>query len=110
MSVRGDPVPAAPTMAEFRAFVAVAEELHFTKAARMLGIAPPSLSQTVRRLEDKLGAALFVRTPRTVALTATGAELLPRARGILVCVGEAQHAVNAGALAGTGYLPEVVPA
>ena len=76
----------------------------------MLGIAPPSLSQTVRRLEDKLGAALFVRTPRTVALTATGAELLPRARGILVCVGEAQHAVNAGALAGTGYLPEVVPA
>ena len=104
MSVRGDPVPAAPTMAEFRAFVAVAEELHFTKAARMLGIAPPSLSQTVRRLEDKLGAVLFVRTPRTVALTAAGAELLPRARDILVRVDEAQHAVNAGALTGSGRL------
>jgi len=91
-------------MAEFRAFVAVADELHFTRAARMLGIAPPSLSQTVRRLEDKLGAVLFVRTPRTVALTAAGAELLPRARDILVRVDEAQHAVNGGALAGTGRL------
>ncbi|MGE0025971.1 MAG: LysR family transcriptional regulator [Thermoleophilia bacterium] len=104
MSTRGDPVPVAPTMAEFRAFVAVADELHFTNAARMLGIAPPSLSQTVRRLEDKLGAVLFVRTPRTVALTAAGAELLPRARDILVRVDEAQHAVNAGALNGTGRL------
>lgn len=104
MSTRGDPVPVAPTMAEFRAFVAVADELHFTNAARMLGIAPPSLSQTVRRLEDKLGAVLFVRTPRTVALTAAGSELLPRARDILVRVDEAQLAVNAGALAGTGRL------
>jgi DNA-binding transcriptional LysR family regulator len=104
VSVRGDPVPVAPTMAEFRAFVAVADELHFTNAARMLGIAPPSLSQTVRRLEDKLGAVLFVRTPRTVALTAAGSELLPRARDILVRVDEAQLAVNAGALAGAGRL------
>ncbi|HET6691963.1 MAG TPA: LysR substrate-binding domain-containing protein [Miltoncostaeaceae bacterium] len=91
-------------MAEFRAFVAVADALHFTKAARMLGIAPPSLSQTVRRLEDKLGAVLFVRTPRTVALTAAGAELLPRARDILVRVDDAQNAVNAGVLADTGRL------
>jgi DNA-binding transcriptional LysR family regulator len=91
-------------MAEFRAFVAVADELHFTKAARALGIAPPSLSQTVRRLEDKLGAVLFVRTPRTVTLTAAGAELLPRARDILVRVDEAQHAVNAGALEDGGRL------
>lgn len=104
MSGRGDPVPVAPTMAEFRAFVAVADELHFTNAARQLGVAPPSLSQTVRRLEDKLGAVLFVRTPRTVALTAAGAELLPRARDILVRVDEAQQAVNAGALAGAGRL------
>jgi len=104
VATRGDPVPVAPTMAEFRAFIAVAEELHFTKAAQMLGIAPPSLSQTVRRLEDKLGAVLFVRTPRTVALTAAGSELVPRARDILVRVDEARSAVNAGALAGAGRL------
>jgi DNA-binding transcriptional LysR family regulator len=91
-------------MAELRAFVAVAEELHFTKAARMLGIAPPSLSQTVRRLEDKLGAVLFVRTPRTVALTAAGAKLLPRARDILARVDEARQAVTAGAHAAGGRL------
>jgi DNA-binding transcriptional LysR family regulator len=91
-------------MAELRAFVAVADELHFARAARLLGIAPPSLSQTVRRLEDKLGAVLLVRTPRTVALTAAGAELLPRARDILARVGEAQAAVSAEAPAATGRL------
>ena len=104
MPGRGDPAPAAPTMGELRAFVAVADELHFTRAARMLGIAPPSLSQTVRRLEDKLGAVLLVRTPRTVALTAAGAELLPRARDILLRVDEAQQAVSAGVRAGEGRL------
>jgi DNA-binding transcriptional LysR family regulator len=104
VAVRGGPLPAAPTMAEFRAFVTVADELHFARAAAQLGMAPPSLSQSIRRLEDKLGAVLFVRTPRTVALTEAGAELLPRARDILVRVDEAQTAVVAGARSGGGTI------
>ena len=104
MQVAGFADPAAPTLTEFRAFVAVADELHFSRAAAQLGVAPPSLSQSIRRLEDKLGAVLFVRTPRSVALTDAGGQLLPRARDILVRVDDAQTAVNAEARAARGSL------
>lgn len=83
-----------PTVAELRAFVAVAEELHFRRAAARLGMAPPPLSQTIRRLEDKVGSVLLERTPRTVRLTEAGEELLPRARDILQRMAEAQLAVR----------------
>jgi DNA-binding transcriptional LysR family regulator len=83
-----------PTLGELRAFTVVADELHFARAARRLGIAPPSLSQTIRRLEDRLDAILLVRTPRTVELTEAGAELLPRARDILVRFDAAQAALH----------------
>ncbi|MFF2330760.1 MULTISPECIES: LysR family transcriptional regulator [unclassified Streptomyces] len=66
-----------------RAFVAVAEELHFTRASARLYIAQQALSRDVRRLERELGAELFVRTTRQVALTAEGERLLPYARRVL---------------------------
>ena len=66
-----------------RAFLAVAEELHFTRAAARLYVAQQALSRDVRRLERELGAELFVRTTRQVTLTADGERLLPLARRVL---------------------------
>ncbi|MGW3340906.1 LysR family transcriptional regulator [Streptomyces sp. NPDC001009] len=66
-----------------RAFVAVAEELHFTRAAARLHVAQQALSRDVRRLERELDAELFVRTTRQVTLTADGERLLPHARRVL---------------------------
>ncbi|MEV5551041.1 LysR family transcriptional regulator [Streptomyces sp. NPDC052309] len=66
-----------------RAFVTVAEELHFTRAAARLYVAQQALSRDVRRLERELGAELFVRTTRQVTLTADGERLLPYARRAL---------------------------
>ncbi|MFI6015521.1 LysR family transcriptional regulator [Streptomyces sp. NPDC051243] len=66
-----------------RAFLAVAHELHFTRAAARLYVAQQALSRDVRRLERELGAELFVRTTRQVTLTADGERLVPYARRAL---------------------------
>jgi DNA-binding transcriptional LysR family regulator len=73
----------APTLDELHAFVHLARELHFGRAARRLGVARSSLSESIRRLEDKLEAVLFERTSRRVRLTDAGARLLPRARNVM---------------------------
>jgi DNA-binding transcriptional LysR family regulator len=68
---------------DLRYFVAVAEELHFTRAAETLHISQPSLSKQIRQLERDLGFPLLRRDRRTVSLTAAGEAMLPRARELL---------------------------
>lgn len=74
-------------------FVAVAEHLHFGKAAEALSIGQPAVSQQVARLERTLGTALLDRTPRNVRLTDPGTRFLPRARAVLAAVEQATQAV-----------------
>src|SRR5437879_13813249 len=69
-----------------RDFVGVAEERHFTKAARGLRVAQPSVSRAIRGLEEELGTPLFHRMTGNVALTPAGETLLPWARRVLADV------------------------
>ncbi|MBW8484257.1 LysR family transcriptional regulator [Actinomadura parmotrematis] len=76
---------------QLRYFVAVAEELHFGRAAERLGMAQPPLSRAIREMERRLGVALLERTTRQVALTPAGAVLLRDARTALDAVAAAGH-------------------
>jgi DNA-binding transcriptional LysR family regulator len=81
---------------DLRYFVAVAEELSFTRAAgERLFVSQPALSKQIRQLEKSLRVPLFYRDRRTVRLTAAGEALLPRARSIIEQWDEAQRAVGA---------------
>lgn len=86
---------------QLRYFIAVAEELHFTRAAERLGIAPPSLTQQIQSLERMLGAVLFHRTKRTVELSDAGLLFLEEARTALRQV---ERAETVGRRAGRGEM------
>jgi DNA-binding transcriptional LysR family regulator len=89
---------------QLRYFVAVAEELHFGRAAARLHMTQPPLSQTIQALEELLGAALFLRTRRSVELTPAGQALLPEARRMLAHAAEMPELVRAAAAGESGRL------
>jgi DNA-binding transcriptional LysR family regulator len=87
-----------------RYFVAVAEELHFGRAARRVGIAQPPLSQQIKSLEAEIGVNLLVRTKRLVALTPAGEIFLSEARK---CLAQAEHAVRSAERAARGEIGQL---
>jgi DNA-binding transcriptional LysR family regulator len=81
-------------LGELNAFASVAEHRSFTRAAAQLGLALPTVSQTIRALEERLGVRLFNRTTRSVALTEAGARLLADVQPILAQLRDALENVN----------------
>ena len=68
---------------DLRYFVALADTRHFGKAAERSFVSQPTLSAQIKKLETYLGVQLIERQPRKVALTETGAKILPLARGVM---------------------------
>jgi DNA-binding transcriptional LysR family regulator len=100
---------------QLRYFVAVAEELHFRRAAERLYVAQPAVSEQVRKLEAELGVRLFDRTNRRVSMTDAGAALLEEGRRVLAQAEAAQLAARnaherGDAILRIGYPPDSLPA
>jgi len=92
---------------QLRYFVAVAEELHFTRAARRVKVAQPTLSHQVRMLEKELGVTLLRRTKRRVELTHPGRIFLDEAKRLLANAADAVRAVQAADAGRLGRLTVV---
>lgn len=84
-----------PSSADLKYFMEIAQTQNVSRAAERLGISQPSLSLAIRRLEQQLGAALFIRSKRGVSITQAGRQLLAKAR----CLQESWEDVQASALA-----------
>lgn len=95
-------------------FVAVAELGSFSRAAERCGVAQPSLSQQIQKLEQELGEPLFDRLPRRVVLTDAGRSLLTRAVSVLAELQDIKHAVKQEAefsrgVLNVGFIPTIAP-
>jgi DNA-binding transcriptional LysR family regulator len=91
------PVNVDLDLRKLRYFVAVAEELHFGRAAQRLYVTPAVLSRQIRKLEQEIGAPLFVRSSRRVELTDAGQQLLEEARPLLAAANAAGRRVRRAA-------------
>ncbi|MGN6082581.1 LysR substrate-binding domain-containing protein [Trinickia sp.] len=91
-------------ISQIRCFVAVAEELHFSRAAERLNMTQPPLSRQIRLLEHQIGTPLLDRTSRTVRLTAAGRSFLLEAARILRLAEEAAYTARRVAKGETGFL------
>lgn len=89
---------------QLRYFLAVADELSFTRAAERLNMAQPPLSRQIKALEDELGTPLFLRTPRQLTLTAAGSALCKEASEILARLGGLKAHLAEIAVGGTPAL------
>lgn len=89
---------------QLRYFLAVAEEMHFGRAAKKLHMTQPPLSQTIQSLEIDLGTGLFTRNTRSIALTPAGHALIPEARRILAQAHSLPQLVQRAASGETGHL------
>ncbi|ARF57188.1 hydrogen peroxide-inducible genes activator [Streptomyces gilvosporeus] len=106
--------PRQPSLAQLRAFAAVAEHLHFREAAAEIGMSQPALSGAVSALEEALGVQLLERTTRKVLLSPAGERVAARARTVLEAVGDLLEEAEAARAPFTGVLrlgviPTVAP-
>ncbi|MEW2085468.1 hydrogen peroxide-inducible genes activator [Streptomyces sp. NPDC005283] len=111
---KGNPRGKQPSLAQLRAFAAVAEHLHFRDAAAAIGMSQPALSGAVSALEEALGVQLLERTTRKVLLSSAGERLAVRTKAVLDAVGDLLEEADAVRAPFTGVLrlgviPTVAP-